>query len=235
MDSSLPGSLGFSRQEDWSGLPCPPPEESSRPREGGRSDCHFEPLSSEVSPVVCARGSAHTPRGWRFGPRAPHPQLSLQGWEQGPQGYFCCYCLSVPDQGTPCGDMPPSTGTSGGLEPLCTTGPALPEMEFTRCLFIAVHNAPGSPAIHQVRSTPHPRRFSGGPPPHHFHVSPFRANSRATLLYSWAQLCQARCLHPTPPRPPLFRGTCLSFPFCTLSSLTDICIYCHKLHFATTS
>ena len=26
-------SMGFSRQEDWSGLPCPPPGESSRPRD----------------------------------------------------------------------------------------------------------------------------------------------------------------------------------------------------------
>lgn len=136
-------------------------------------------------------------------------------------------CLSLIREHHP-GDMPPSTGTSGGLEPLCTTGPSLPESEFTRCLFIAVHNAPGSPAIHQVLSTPHPRRFSGGPPPHHFHVSPFRANSCATLLYSWAQLCQARGPCSTLPRPPLFRGTCLSFPFGTLSSLTDICLYCHK-------
>ena len=28
-----PLSLGFSRQEYWSGLPCPPPEESSQPRD----------------------------------------------------------------------------------------------------------------------------------------------------------------------------------------------------------
>ena len=33
MDCSPPGSSvhGISRQEDWSGLPCPPPGESSRP------------------------------------------------------------------------------------------------------------------------------------------------------------------------------------------------------------
>ena len=28
VDCSLPGSLGFPRQEYWSGLPCPPPGES---------------------------------------------------------------------------------------------------------------------------------------------------------------------------------------------------------------
>ena len=28
-----PLSMGFSRQEYWSGLPCPPPGESSRPRD----------------------------------------------------------------------------------------------------------------------------------------------------------------------------------------------------------
>ena len=35
MDCSLqaPLSLGFSRQEYWSGLPCPPPGESSQPRD----------------------------------------------------------------------------------------------------------------------------------------------------------------------------------------------------------
>ena len=35
MDCSPPGSLvkGFSRQDYWSGLPCPPPGESSRPRD----------------------------------------------------------------------------------------------------------------------------------------------------------------------------------------------------------
>ena len=29
-----PLSMGFSRQEDWSGFPCPPPGESSQPRDG---------------------------------------------------------------------------------------------------------------------------------------------------------------------------------------------------------
>ena len=29
----VPLSMGFSRQENWSGLPCPPPGESSRPRD----------------------------------------------------------------------------------------------------------------------------------------------------------------------------------------------------------
>lgn len=133
------------------------------------------------------------------------------------------------------GDTPPSTGTSGGLEPSCTVGPSLAESEFTRCLFVAVHNAPGSLAIHQVLSTPQPRRFSGGPPPHRFRVSSFRASSCAMLLYSWAQRCQAQCPHSALPRPLSFRGVCLSFPFCTLSSLTDVCLYCHKLCFATIS
>lgn len=144
---------------------------------------------------------------------SPPPQLSLQVWKQGPRGYFCCCCLSdVPDQGTLSGRHAPSRGASGGLEPSCTLGPSLSESEFTRCLFIAVHHAPGAPAIRQGLSTPPPRRFSGGPPPHHVRVASFRVNSCAMLLHSWAQWCQARGPHSTLPWAPLFRGICLSFP-----------------------
>ena len=34
-----PLSMGFSRQEDWRGLSCPPPGESSQPRDGTQDSC----------------------------------------------------------------------------------------------------------------------------------------------------------------------------------------------------
>ena len=34
-----PLSMGFSRQEYWSGLPCPPPGESSQPHDRTRISC----------------------------------------------------------------------------------------------------------------------------------------------------------------------------------------------------
>ena len=37
--SQAPLSVGFSRQESWSGLPCPPPGESSRRRDGNPVSC----------------------------------------------------------------------------------------------------------------------------------------------------------------------------------------------------
>ena len=36
-----PLSMGFSKQEHWSGLPCPPPGESSPPRDQTHISCIF--------------------------------------------------------------------------------------------------------------------------------------------------------------------------------------------------
>ena len=45
-------SVGFSRQEDWSGLPCPPPGESSRPRDRTQISCTAGDSSTTEPPTI---------------------------------------------------------------------------------------------------------------------------------------------------------------------------------------
>ena len=45
-------SMGFSRQEDWSGLPCPPPGESSRPRDRTQISCTAGDSSTTEPPTI---------------------------------------------------------------------------------------------------------------------------------------------------------------------------------------
>ena len=54
MDCSPPGSMQFSRQEYWSGLPFPPPEDYS--------DLGIEPMSPE-SPALAGRFFTTEPPG----------------------------------------------------------------------------------------------------------------------------------------------------------------------------
>ena len=65
MDCSPPGSsTGFSRQEYWSGLPCPPPEDISNPE--------TEP-ATPISPALAGRFFA-TSTTWE----TPQPPSSKQ-------------------------------------------------------------------------------------------------------------------------------------------------------------
>ena len=68
-----PLSMGFSRQEYWSGLPCPPSRGSSRPGD------HL--VAELAGPVAVARGLS---RPWVHGVLAPQPGMeptstALQG------------------------------------------------------------------------------------------------------------------------------------------------------------
>ena len=51
-----PLSLGFSRQEDWNGLPCPPPEDLPNTGTEPRSPTlRADPLLSELPGKTCAK------------------------------------------------------------------------------------------------------------------------------------------------------------------------------------
>ena len=62
-----PLSMGFSRQEYWSGLPCPPP--------GDLPDPGIEPVSSLLSPALAVSFFTTSPT-WK----APEKSISLKVW-----------------------------------------------------------------------------------------------------------------------------------------------------------
>ena len=69
-----PLSMGFSRQEYWSGFPCPPP--------GDRPNPGMEP----VSPAAPALQADSLPLSIREAPVWPSPGLFLQPCPKGPPG-----------------------------------------------------------------------------------------------------------------------------------------------------
>ena len=54
VDCQAPLPIGFSRQEYWSGLPCPPPGESSRPRDRTRISCLLHLLHWQACSLLLA-------------------------------------------------------------------------------------------------------------------------------------------------------------------------------------
>ena len=74
MDCSQPPlSMGFSRQEYWSGLPCPPPGDLPNPG--------IEPVSL-MSPAL-AGGFFTTSATWEAPPLLRNPQSSMGGTSAG--------------------------------------------------------------------------------------------------------------------------------------------------------
>ena len=81
VDDQAPLSMGFSRQEYWSGLPFPSPGESSWPRDWTRVSCitgRFFTVSAISSIVIC-KGISR--------------RISIQNRTR---KFYCCQCPSVP-------------------------------------------------------------------------------------------------------------------------------------------